>query len=118
MDFLAGQDVLSYLRENSVIIRPQLILILWGLAILCVVPLLRTNRTTWPLVYSLLGLLMASISVWSGDAAGPAFNGMISFDYFARYFHFHFHLDCQPFRCSFPIVTWRSRTSITGSTMP
>ncbi len=90
MDFLAGQDVLSYLRENSVIIRPQLILILWGLAILCVVPLLRTNRTTWPLVYSLLGLLMASISVWSGDAAGPAFNGMISFDYFARYFHLIF----------------------------
>ena len=87
MDFLAGQDVLSYLRENSVIIRPQLILILWGLAILCVVPLLRTNRTTWPIVYSLLGLLMASISVWSGGAAGPAFNGMISFDDFARYFH-------------------------------
>ena len=90
MDFLAGQDVLSYLRENSVIIRPQLVLILWGLAILCVVPLLRTNRTTYPLLYSLLGLLIAGFDVWWGSEAGPAFNGMISFDYFTRYFHFLF----------------------------
>ncbi len=90
MDFLAGQDVLSYLRENSVIIRPQLVLILWGLAILCVVPLLRTNRTTYPLLYSLLGLLIAGFDIWWGSEAGPAFNGMISFDYFARYFHFLF----------------------------
>ena len=86
MDFLAGQDVFSYLRENAVIIRPQLVLILWGLAILCVVPLLRTNRTTYPLLYSLLGLLIAGFDVWWGSEAGPAFNGMISFDYFARYF--------------------------------
>jgi len=90
MDFLAGQDVLSYLRENSVIIRPQLVLILWGLAILCVVPLLRTNRTTYPLLYALLGLLIAGFDVWWGREAGPAFNGMISFDYFARYFHLLF----------------------------
>ena len=90
MDFLAGQDVLSYLRENLVIIRPQLVLILWGLAILCVVPLLRTNRTTYPLLYSLLGLLIAGFDVWWGSEAGPAFNGMISFDYFTRYFHLLF----------------------------
>ena len=86
MDFLGGQDVFSYLRENAVIIRPQLVLILWGLAILCVVPLLRTNRTIYPLLYSLLGLLIAGFDVWWGSEAGPAFGGMISFDYFARYF--------------------------------
>ncbi len=90
MDFLAGQDALSYLRENSVIIRPQLILILWGLAILCVVPLLRTNRTTYPLIYSLLGLLIAGFDVWWGSEAGPAFNGMIAFDFFTRFFHLLF----------------------------
>ena len=90
MDFLAGQEVLSYLRENSVIIRPQLVLILWGLAILCVVPLLRSNPTTWPIRYSLLGLLIAGFDVWWESEAGPAFNGMISFDYFTRYFHFLF----------------------------
>ena len=90
MDFLAGQDVLSYLRENSVVVRPQLVLILWGLAILCVVPLLHKSRTTYPFVYAVIGLLVAGLDIWWGTEAGPAFNGMITFDFFTRYFHIIF----------------------------
>ena len=90
MDFLAGQDVLTFLKENSVVIRPQLILILWGLAILCVVPLLHRSRTTYPFVFAVLGLVVAGLDIWWGIEVGPAFNGMIAFDSFTRYFHLLF----------------------------
>ena len=94
MDFLAGQDVLTYLKDNVVIIRPQLVLILWGLVILCVMPLLHRGRTFYAFMYAVIGLLVAGFDVWWGSQSGIAFNGMVVFDSFTRYFQLLFVVGC------------------------
>ena len=94
MDFLAGQDVLTYLKDNVVIIRPQLVLILWGLVILCVMPLLHRGRTIYAFMYAVIGLLVAGFDVWWGSQSGIAFNGMVVFDSFTRYFQLLFVVGC------------------------
>jgi NADH-quinone oxidoreductase subunit N len=90
MDLLGGQDAFSYLIQNSLVIRPQIVLVIWGIAILCVVPFLGKNSTRYPLFYTLAGLAVAAFYVIWGSDAGPAFGGAIVFDFFTRFFHLLF----------------------------
>ena len=85
-------NVVEFLWENAAAIGPQLHLIFWGSAILCLdflVP--RSNKRLFAGL-SLIGLLMASVQLYSMWGSGPvsAFYDMVTVDSFSLFFNLLF----------------------------
>ena len=81
-------NVVEFLWENAAAIGPQLHLIFWGSAILCLdflVP--RSNKRLFAGL-SLIGLLMASVQLYSmwGSSPVSAFYDMVTVDSFSLFF--------------------------------
>ena len=85
-------NVWSFLWENAAAIGPQLHLIFWGSAILCLDFLVPAANKRLFAVFSLVSLLMASVHLYLMWGSRPrfAFYDMVAVDPFSSFFNLLF----------------------------
>lgn len=83
---------MSFLTQDLLLVRPQLLLALFGIGILLTDFLIEQNQKYWNAVMAMMGVLFSGFSVWQlhgqvgGDAAKIAFSQSIVLDDFAVFF--------------------------------
>ena len=87
-------NVWGFLWENAAAIGPQLHLIFWGSAILCLDFLVPAANKRLFALFSLISLLMASVHLYLmwGSGPGSAFYKMVAVDPFSSFFNLLFLL--------------------------